>query len=667
MISPNRLTNDTFRLLFYHWPGMVRTIVILTGIVFGVSVIWGSAIPFYEASTTVTMLPSTAELGFTVNRDDFAGLSPAIVLSQTHTEFLLSRSLAEKVVRKVLMEKGMPRAGASRNAIDWIFDRVVLPMIGKAYHLYCLLNYGYFEEPKPVDRLVDRLQKRTDIENIPGSYILMITVTWDDPQIAARAANLLAELYVDSTRKANQEEMRLTRQYIEERSAEAEADLRRNEEQVKNFKRDEQFFAPSEETALKIAELSEYTRELTRSRTSLVNVEARIASLKAYESDAGLADLRSQQAGLQSTIAALEKILKDHMRTLESLPETERQYVDLVRAGLQRQRDLNALQNRLLMTKIAEAAQLSAVRVIDRAAAPVYPEHPKVLLNVIAAAVVGFIMALGLALFKEFTHPCIRSPEDLGEIGMTCVGKVPYVPSDPFAASVKPQGRLAALMLIATPRRVRDMIARMIGNRKRVAHRHLEHLLMNLTDSTAGKVIAFASPDRNDGRTHLIQNLLPLLRKHDRKTLVIDANTINPGLHKALQRPGADGLNAVLSGEKKLRDQIQNLDDGVDFVDAGTPGESAVMSARAAERLKREIEDLKADYDVILVESPASREAPDARRTWAIMDSVICVVDTAKTRREDLEILLKELGEAKHDTVAVLNKLKYPGDYDFRI
>jgi capsular polysaccharide biosynthesis protein len=48
--------------------------------------------PSYTARTVVTMLPSPSELQVTSHRYDFTGVNPVYVLTQTHTEFLMSPS-----------------------------------------------------------------------------------------------------------------------------------------------------------------------------------------------------------------------------------------------------------------------------------------------------------------------------------------------------------------------------------------------------------------------------------------------------------------------------------------------------------------------------------------------------------------------------------------------
>ncbi|MFC1672183.1 hypothetical protein ACFL01_03505, partial [Planctomycetota bacterium] len=400
--------------------------------------------------------------------------------------------------------------------------------------------------------------------------------------------------------------------------------------------------------------MSEFTRELARVKTSLADVEARINALKAYDSEAGLAELTAQAAGLRSMKESIEKALRDHSLMLEALPETERRYVDIFRTRLQKEAALTALEGRLLQTKIAEAAQLSTMRVIDPAVAPVYPEYPQILVNTAAAAFAGLLLALGLTLFKEYTHPCVRTPQELAELGATCAGKVPFQPPMPSEASREriPQGRIQRLFQSLVP------------DRSRVTRRHLEHLLLNLTDSDEATTFCFVSPHVGDGRTYVVGKLLALLKKHAKKVLLIDTATSK--LHEAAGLPISSGLEAVFSGKKSLRDQVRTIDEGLDFVDAGTPNESVVVSTKAADVLRSEIDGLKSDYDIVILKSPAAREAPDARRIWRIMDKIVCIVDTTNTRQKDLRDLLDELKAMKKDTAVVLNKLKYPGDYDFR-
>jgi uncharacterized protein involved in exopolysaccharide biosynthesis len=91
------------------------------------------------------------------------------------------------------------------------------------------------------------LREVVSIEEIRSSPVMVLKTTLEDPTLAARAANLLAELAVESTRRVNNEEagssrdgIRLQRDEAQQRLRDAESALRtyREESQVEALRRD---------------------------------------------------------------------------------------------------------------------------------------------------------------------------------------------------------------------------------------------------------------------------------------------------------------------------------------------------------------------------------------------------------------------------------------------
>ena len=290
-----------YRMMRYHLRALVKTAAWLLALTLVFSVLWLRLMPFYEGLTTVTMLPTEQQLQYTEPRDDLEATSPAMILSQTHTEFLLSRTVAERVVRTIaaeqrkwMAEKALKLEGSAAAAL---YQNCFGPIKNKLSEVYHKLNYGYWVPPDPVEDLIIRLQQRTTVEQMPGSFVLQISVLWDNPRISARAANLLADIYVDLTRKANQEEMRVRASFISERIAETERDLRAIRKQLQAFKEKERVYAPDSDAKLMLDELSGYLRDYSSVRVELGALTGRMGMLKEHQTPEQLAMMKAEKAG----------------------------------------------------------------------------------------------------------------------------------------------------------------------------------------------------------------------------------------------------------------------------------------------------------------------------------------------------------------------------------
>lgn len=162
--------------------------------------------PIYTASAKVSLLPTDSELTFSRRFVQSTSLNPANLLAQTHIEYMLSREVAESVVDRLLEYHPMD----TESAEDVItvsaspmqrFARNVSDMRGALRREYVRLNSGKHVILDPYTNLVQAVQGAIDVDTVEGTYILQLSVSWDDPEIAAVAANLLAEVYVERARR----------------------------------------------------------------------------------------------------------------------------------------------------------------------------------------------------------------------------------------------------------------------------------------------------------------------------------------------------------------------------------------------------------------------------------------------------------------------------------
>jgi uncharacterized protein involved in exopolysaccharide biosynthesis len=242
------------RLLTYYrsriwW--ITSRVVLLTIVLSAVGLL---LLPKYTARTKLTLLPTRSEIGYASTRPEALGLSPAALLGQTHVEALMSRTLAEDVARTLQAEGG--GSGEAGGLLANIRRWVIAPVIGSLHRGLTLLNTGRWEMPEPTTALAYVIQGRTEVQNLPGSFVFQVGVTWDDPDTAARVANLLTERYVQMTLQASREEMRTTREYIEARITETEGGLAALEEKIKGYRVEEGLYATSTDLELGLQELS---------------------------------------------------------------------------------------------------------------------------------------------------------------------------------------------------------------------------------------------------------------------------------------------------------------------------------------------------------------------------------------------------------------------------
>jgi tyrosine-protein kinase Etk/Wzc len=493
-------------------------------------------------------------------------------------------------------------------------------------------------------------------------------VTWRDAETAARVANLLAERYAKMTVKSNQEEMRTTRGYIEERIRETREDLAAMERKIEDYRVGEKLYATSTDAGagrtdlgLGLEELSAYLRDLNAARVSWEQLDTRIAALKPYQTPAALAAVEAERAGLKTRQAAVEKVIVEQMAKLDKLPAKEAGLLDLYRGRMSKERALISLQDRLLDTRVAEAAQLGAARIIDKAIAPPFPEGPLLLRNAAAAILAGLLLSVAFMLLVETRRAGMRSREDLGDGSDSMVGLVPYVAGggagDP---DTERSGRRREFL--------RGLVHGRYGTaaHRRIAERHMEDLFLRLAEGEGPRICMLISLRGGEGKTFLIERLARVAQGAGRKVLLVDANLNQPGLHRLFGKPQSKGLMEMLSGAEAARDVVVPVDPSVDLICGGLkrPHPDAKW---ALDEVKEELAvfALASRYDLVLIDTMSFRSDPSAARLLSLTSVPVCVFDATTSEKADLDDVRAQIGKKAQGLRFVLNKVMYGRDYGF--
>ena len=658
MSDHNDLATRSLRLLSYYrgqvwW--IVSRVFLLTVVISALGLaLW----PRYVARTKITLLPSRTEIGFAAGRPELWGRSPIAILAQTHAESLLSRTLAEDVARTVLAD---PATGGKPAGVMAGFRRlVVMPVKGLVQHLITLLNTGRWQTADPFMSLVYAIQGRTQVENLPGSFVFQVGVTWDDPAIAAHMANLITERYVQMALRASQEEMLATREFIEGRIAETRADLDLVEDKIKAFRVEQKIYTTSTDLDLGLQEMSQYLRDYNETRVGWEQLDARITALKGFQTPAGLANVEAERKGLRTRQEALNKVIAGQFDKLDQLPSKEAGLLDFYRTRATKERDLGTLQDRLLDTRVAEAAQLGAVRVIDTAIPPLYPDRPALLRNGAMSILVGAFLSLGYIVLAESRRAHLQCRRDVPSAAGLFLGLVPHVVNGGknILDEGDGRGRLAECL--------RRLVYGPFGTAEHgvVVRRHLQHLLAGLRDGGQGRCWAFASVAGGEGKTFLIEQLATLAQEAGHRVLLIDGNLNAPGLHARFGKNTGPGLAELLATNAVARDMVVPINARTDLIGAGVVGPNG-QAHWDLTKAKDGLAQLARAYDLVLMDTAALRHDPAAARVLALADGVVCVFDATTSRREDPDELVDRLHGMSGRMHYVLNRVMYAPDFLF--
>ena len=162
------------------------------------------------------------------------------------------------------------------------------------------------------------------------------------------------------------------------------------------------------------------------------------------------------------------------------------------------------------------------------------------------------------------------------------------------------------------------------------------------------KTILITSPNVGEGKTTTAANLAIILAQANNKTVLVGADLRKPKESSLFTLKNKIGLTKVISEKIPCSDAIIQYDEveNLYILQAGVipPNPSDIVQSKAMSQI---IEQLKEDYDYIVIDSPPINLVSDAITLAGIVDGVILVIAENETRKDAAKKavkLLKNIG-----------------------
>jgi succinoglycan biosynthesis transport protein ExoP len=168
----------------------------------------------------------------------------------------------------------------------------------------------------------------------------------------------------------------------------------------------------------------------------------------------------------------------------------------------------------------------------------------------------------------------------------------------------------------------------------------IEKLRLTLTRSFLGKraqSILITSASAGEGKTTLAGHLAVSMTRGDRKTILVDANLRQPGMHEHLGLAAGPGVCEILRGDSTAEDVVQRT--GINnlwFLGAGQ-WDVASQQSLGRDRFRRIIDKLRQEYDFIIIDSHDLSTVADTYQMGQHCDSVIVCARKFVSRKSAVE------------------------------
>ena len=258
-----------------------------------------------------------------------------------------------------------------------------------------------------------------------------------------------------------------------------------------------------------------------------------------------------------------------------------------------------------------------AVRVVQPAMLPTEPSSTGLPLTLALGLIAGLAMGVGGALARNALDVSVRSPEQLRELA-----KAPNLGRIAFDAAV----------------RKRPLIVHEDSQSPRTeAFRQLRTNLQFVDVDSPRKIIIITSSLPSEGKTTTIANLAIAMAMAGQKVLAIEADLRRPKLADVLGVERSIGLTSVLAGQVSLDSAIQHWSGGLFDVLASGPLPPNPSELLASRHMQTMLEDLRSQYDAILIDTPPLLPVTDAAAVAPATDGALLVCRFKETTRDQVQ------------------------------
>lgn len=586
----------------------------------------------------------------------------------TQLEILRSRSLAERVMRKLQLE-GSERFYAAMGESPPEAD---------------------ISRTERREKVLELLQTNMSASLPRNTRIARIGFTSTDPQMSARIANAFAEEFIQANLQRRFDGSAYARNFTSERLEEARVRLEASERELNAYARQAGLIrgrnsgggdkdsdaisgsvtvsslmqvneAANQAEAARIAAEGRWRTEqstpIFSSRAVLENptvqalmtrraeLEGQLEVARARylpdhpqvkQSETELKEVRQQLNGVAASVRnsiksdyeaalAAEQRLREQVRKLkgDTLAEQDRsvRYNTLAREAdtnrsiyeglLQRYRELNA----------SAGISSSNLSIIDVADTPLEPTSPSLPLNLAWALAVGILLAGLVAFLRDQLDDTVRVPDDLEDkLGLPLLGVIPDSEGSGIADSLSdPTSPVAE------------------------AYGSLRGVLLYATRSGLPRLIQVTSAQPAEGKSTSAYAIASGYARQGRKVLLVDADLRRPSVHRVAGLENRRGLSSLLVSDDPASSAI---------VPSGEPNFSVLPSGPippsptellTAPRMAALLEELAGTYEVVVIDSPPVLGLADAPALAALVDGVVFVVEAQRGRRGALKTALRRL------------------------
>src|SRR5579875_1686198 len=584
--------------------------------------------------------------------------------------------------------------------------------------------------PPPRGALVSAYLSKLQISPVPNTQMVKISFTTADPRLSARLANAHAREFIAWGVEMNSHESEEAEDFLKGKLQQIREQLEASEAAVNQYRRDKGIvpglISVNGKEDVILERLNKMSEELQAAHLQTISLATQVMMIKKGRADAlpevigsglvqrlteqldsdeaqyaglsgkfkpdyppmrqlalriagtrsvlereissAVASVEAQYAGAQEREANLQNDLNQQKALAFGLNDAAVRYLILERDADTNRELYNAVLKRMKDLTVVADVHASNVLIVDEAEAPGGPSSPELFRDAIAAAVLGLVLGVALALLIDLLDNTFQDSREVERyLRVPSLALIPeavktreslYISGNdaPDTTSVEGPSRLRALVTYQGGYSI-------LGE----AYRNLRTGLMLSRAGSQPRITLITSAVPEEGKTTVSVNTAIVLAHAGGRVLLIEADLRIPRCHKVLGATNLRGLTEVLTGLATPENCISpTAIDNLFIMTAGQlpPNPSELFSSPQMSRL---LDQLRTEFTHIIIDSPPALPVSDAILLSVLADGVLVVVAGNKTPKQQVKAVLARLRHAHAKIFGiVLNRIKiHKVDYFF--
>ena len=675
------------------------------------AIIVGTMTPRYTAEATV--LVGIEEPKVSNIESVLKGVTANLETVQSESYVVQSRGLAERVVNRLALDKDPEFNPALRteplwhrylyDGFDYISDLLPDNWMNPDANEIRQFGKGEDSDSQPdqdtraKERVANVLLDHISVTPLNRSHVLSIGVQSQNPVVASRIANTLANAYIEQSMMGKSSATEKANAWLDKQISDMQAKVEADDRAVEEYRQQSGLYETKTDTVV-AQQIAELNTQLIGAQNAKAQAEAKLSQAEKALKDPDAidslpavlqspliqslrekqVDLERQAADLASTYGNKHPAMIDMQAQLQDVRHKIQAEVGKVIAGIHHEADSADAQYRTLETALmkmqgnmgamnqksvklhqleneAEASRALFQSLLQRsketaaseslhspdatlisaASIPDGPTYPPSKIILIIAALGGAGLGALLALLTENLDRTFRTSQDVEDMtGFPALALVP-------ALGWRDRKRSHVLRDPDSPfsESLRSLYAK---------------LLLSGTRHRSPKVVMLTSATPEEGKSRIGYSLAQLVAYAGRRVVIIDCDWKRPTLHKLFNASGQPGLAELLRGDASPDEAVhQDPVSGAHAIFAGSVKPNAHDILRF-ERLPMLLETLARHYDLIIVDTPPVLAGAEVVHLARMMDSILFVVKWGATHRAVAMNGLRQIVDARGPVAGVV-------------